>query len=560
MDARRNWHKIFGFHFIEHLVYLFIYMMSIPQKLTVLGKIRDAFRIYLDKRLPAVKHYRNTKKTIEEGMRFLSSIELAEIASIEGQFAAMKELQTADGWVQKIKAGVEHLSKTRGNEDQSFSGTYVAETSHMFINLMKSITKLTRQSNKITESILEEFVGSRVLDFSAFERARSAFLETGNYVLYAKYAQSTINAVWFSARPDAYKIMRFIEKDKTDALVDNRPVRKVRVIASNPEMRTFGLMGSTEPTSLAIATDSKIKTLAKLDALCKKRGICAVVFTRVTNTPLDFRFNQLMHRPHQFRPKQVGISPKYMKRMQTIHRADDAKWQFQIIPYGDTDSASFMLLETTDGQLYRRMAPWFVRGMVPRHHLLGLIDRIENKPSRIGMYNRALSKRVIGRMFSPKLTDVDRITKESQLVDPKYIRNEAFILLMKNYDKHAKKIKTSKAFEMFVHSDEMPELLSDFLVRRYKAIKQPCYHQFRPAEAIVDFIFELQYIVRAFSQEMYDQYAKFRPDPCVFKSEFRGAELRETFEEIINAVLQSVITDTKNVYQAMSFKNRLLAA
>ena len=496
----------------------------------------------------------------------------AELPStIPTMFSTFEQIQRIDFLLADIKNNINRISEGKGREDASYSGTYSAETTHLYLKLLKKYEKFSNETCMLTYAIVEQFSGTIKSNMQSpdemmtvFYDARKEYHKTEFTVnLYARITQMIIDALWHDDRTKTYQIMQEIEEDKDRALMQKLP--KKSTTKNTPPLRTFGLMGIMKTTSLKKILTNEFDAAAsvsKLDTFARKHKTCIVLIHKVTNNPLEFYIDPLINEQIakvNSHPKDTGVNPSYIRKMSTIHRGSPTKWKFGTQIFGDVNSATYVILETLDGENYRPVAPWtrHMSAKIPRHYILGFIRHLEGGSRRIESYNMLMSTQIVDKMFFPKAINISDLSKESKEIDPKYLRNDAFITLMLVYDKIAKKVSTPDAFERVIFGDELVDELSNFLITYYKNFKKHIFHNFRYAELVVDFLAELQYIHRAFTQEMYDQYAEHRIDPAVYKSKHRKADLRDIFEEILQAVLQSIITDTKNVYQAMSFKNKL---
>jgi hypothetical protein len=528
-------------------------METIQQKLALIEGIREDFRAYLAHKLPSVgKFHKQVIDRIEAAMSTLQVKKVKEPLDIASMFATFSYIKTLDAAAATVMTNISYISQETGRDDSSFSGTYAAETSRMYVALAKKYSKAETEGKFLTNAIAMTFVSNIPNSIEAFKEARKAYHATAHTVqLYAMLAQAVIDEMWSVDKPTAYALMADVEEDKIRSLGVPKKRKSTR---RNPPMRSFCLMG-IRPTRLLADVLKSMFGSTNLATIAAKHSVCFVLEYRVTNTPMEMHIDTLLDWKRETRPqpRTVGVNPIQMRHMKTIVRGSPAKWKFETKVVGSLDSPEFVVLETLNGTTFRPMTPWLDMNSptkIPRRYLRGLIAHLSGKPSGLDAYNEALSQKIVDKMFLPKPVDARVLSAESKVIDPKFLRNDIFLELMRYCS--AKKVKTMEDFERVIFSDELTNKLADYLIKYDKIEKMS---NFRHAELVVDFLSELQYILRGFTQEIYDTYAKMPITATTFKHD---DTIRLAFEDLLNAVLQSVITDTKNVYQAMLFKDKLL--
>lgn len=534
-------------------------MEALKGKLSIILHVVDKFDAYLDKKIPVTDDKKACDRMTESSAKIkeLSEIPMS-VATIDDGYAALSNISEMWTLIQSIKAETDEISSSSAS---SMSDTYSRSVSKLYLDLLKNYAIGSAEYAKLRDKFIVDFSTVFVdgTDEKFREMRRAYISHPFTTDLYANMAQKTIDILWKKDRLSAFDVLAQIEEDKNRILRAKYPRKKNKLlIKSNPPIQTFGLMGLGAPVDLSVLLKdifgASIKTL---ESKCKKMGVCCVLMQHVTNTPTSFRIMDFIDRKMAAETAhsiEDGISGRLVKKMKTIVKEDDAKWTFKHTVYGSVSANRFVILETINGKTYTPLAPW-IKGphFIPRHNLSGFIESMKGIPTPIEMYTALTQGR--DKMFFAKPPKM--IINETR-IDPKYLRNDINNELLETYNKQ-KQMKTPAEFEKFIHGETLPNQLSDSLIQYYtEHVKPQKTHKFGYSELVTDFLGELQYITRSFSQEMLDQYIEHAPDPSVYNSKHRADELRRAFEKMLDAVLQSTITDTKNVFQAMMFKDKLL--
>lgn len=528
-------------------------MEILREKVGVILRLTDSFDAYLDKKLPMIQDKKLSDELLDasDKIKAVSAIEMSA-ETVDDGFSAFSNVMEMKNMVVSLKARLDEISTGTAS---SMSDTYSRSVSKLYLQTLKTYSRGVAECARLEDNFKETYAQDVLSGGTNFRDIRRAYLSHPNTTeLYAHIVQLLVNDLWRSDRMAAFEIMEQISEDKRAVLEGAFGKKKMKAPLKMVPCG-FGLMSTAPPEPLAdVLKKTMGATMKTLEKKCKTEEICCVLVSHVTNSPTKFNILPFIDWDY-IDPIKVdaGVSVRLVNKMNTIVKQKPAKWSFKRVVHGSLDYSRFVILETLDGVNYSPLTPW-IKGspIVPSRFLEKFIESFKG-PTRIEMYNAQMHIR--DKMFFVK---PPKMQMDDTKIDPKYLRNDLFNHLLGVYDKQ-NKIKSPAAFEKFIQGSVLPEKLGDFLIQYFPAHNpKPVSHKFGYSELVTDFLGELQQLTRAFSQEMYDQYAAHRPDPSVYSSKHRDEDLRSAFEDILDGVLQSIITDSKNVFQAMMFKDKLL--
>ena len=413
--------------------------------------------------------------------------------------------------------------------------------------------------------------------------------------LYTFIIQQNINiCISFSSEICDY-ILNQVEVVKDYIMLYNIKIQKGSpgLFHSNPILKTFGLTPSGEAEEIKNITKKLFNTstgITGLENLAKKEKVCIVVINHVIKNPIEFNLWKLidtnLSQPY-IQSGDMGITQKTIDRFNTIifkPLSKGKKWNFDINHYGSINSDTFVILTNLNNNLYRIYSIYnempIIGGgkqeiKINKSKITEFIEYVKNKGlintrTRISEYNKIQEKKILNNMFLPVKFNIKEIKSESQIIDSKFLRREIISQTIKQFDeiikkeyKNSEKIQTIKDIAQIIHSEKLIDVFNSILIEQYDnyAIKTKSHSDnFSFSEILQTFLSVLFNMNKDFRRLMHDYYIKAKIDPNILaeKAVIKQVKLRDIFKDIIEKVLQKIITDDRNIYQELIYKNSLL--
>jgi hypothetical protein len=391
-------------------------------------------------------------------------------------------------------------------------------------------------------------------------------------------------------------IINHIEDAKDYVMIfDKKITNKSKTLyRNNPSLQSFGLSPTSESDTLKNITErmlgTSVSSISKLSRVATDNKICIVIINHVIKTPIEFTIWKLIDynlaQPY-FQNADMGITQK------TIDKFDIAsfkpidkgkKWDFGVVSYGNIKSDTFIILENLNHDLFRVYSIYDTKPIIgggksydkiDKNKIRKFIEYVENKGviknnTRIQAYNNIQLKNMITNMFLPTKFNIMDIKIDSQLIDSKFLRHEISMRMFEKLNEIIKKkfgngsaIKTYKEIGQIIHDDELVDIFNSILVEQYDiyAIKNSDHtNNFQYAETLHTFLEVLHDMNTDFRRLIHDYYIKIKITNDIFTLTDinKRVKLQDIFKGLITDVLKKIISDTRNIYQELIYKNKLL--
>lgn len=414
--------------------------------------------------------------------------------------------------------------------------------------------------------------------------------------LYAFVIQKSIDVCLSFSDEICHYILNKVEDAKDHIMLHDQKVQngKKELYKNNPGLKTFGLTPTGESDELKNITNklfgTSISSISKLGSLAKKEKVCIVVMNHIIKNPIEFSLWKMINRNLS---QQYSQNPESGITQKTIDKFDNVgfrplgkgkKWNFDIDHYGNIDSEYFIVLENLSYTLYRIYSIYdeipIIGGgkqytKIHKSKIPEFIEYVKNKGvlktnSRIQEYNRIQEKMIVNNMFLPIKFNIHGIKMDSQIIDSKFLRHELFLQLLNQINNIIKKqfadgtkIKTFKDIGQIIHDSSLVDIFNSILIEQYDiyAIKNKEHSSKFPfSETLQTFLSVLFDMNTDFRRLTHDYYINTKIDPKILEmpNTSKKIELQNIFKEIINDVLKKIISDNRNIYQELIYKNSLL--
>jgi hypothetical protein len=447
------------------------------------------------------------------------------------------------------------------------------------VNLIKTELKWTNQNTKENTIKMTDMV-------KEFPHSVS---------LYTYLLQTVINTCLSSAGICDF-IINQIESAKDCIILYNIKNQngKKTLFQTNPNLKTFGLTPSDDAAELKVVTKKvfgeSVNVVSGLSGLAKKNNTCIVVINHIIKNPLEFNIWKLIDKniaqPY-IQNLDMGITKKTIERFNTISYKPlekGKKWNFDINYYGDINSEEFVVFVNMNYKLFRTYSIYdempIVGGgkreiKIKRNKIESFIEYVKNDgvmktSTRVSEYHKIHERIIMNNMFIPVKFNVTGIKNNSQIIDSKFLRYEIFLRLIEQIGKiitkdfkNGAKILTYKDIGTIAHSPQLVDVFNSILIEQYDiyAIKNREHDSKFPfSETLQTFLSVLYNMNTDFRRLMHDYYVRTKIDEKLLSeaNDLKKLHLVEIFKEIIKNALVKIISDERNIYQGLIYKNSLL--
>lgn len=391
-------------------------------------------------------------------------------------------------------------------------------------------------------------------------------------------------------------ILNKVENVKNNILlIDKKNKNGAKItFQSNPSLKTFGLTPVGDADKLKIITqqifNESVNNISQLANLAKKKKKCIVVINHIIKNPIEFNIRKLVDKniaQAYIQKTEFGVTQKIIDKFNTISFKKigvGKKWNFDVNYYGSIDSDEFIVLVRMSNDLFRLYSiynemPIFGGGKletkIRRGKIEPFIEYIKNKGvmkihTRVSEYHKIHERKIINNMFLPVKFDIQCIKTNSQIIDSKFLMRELSSHLLDRVDKiitkdfkNGEKITTFKDIGSIIHSNKLVDVLNSILIEQYDiyAIKnKDNTNNFPFSETLQTFLSVLSHMNTDFRRLMHDYYTIAKIDCKIFseKGLNKKIQLKEIFKDIIRETLLKIISDKRNIYQELLYKNNIL--
>jgi hypothetical protein len=418
--------------------------------------------------------------------------------------------------------------------------------------------------------------------------------------LYSFIIQKNINDCFSLGEHMCDYILNKIELVKDYILIDinKKSQNNVSLFQSNANLKTFGLTINEESELLKVIIkknfnndkQSDYSTKSSLEKLAKQQDICVVIINRVIKNPIEFNLWKLIDKKKAqpyLQSNDMGITQKTIEQFNTIvfKKIDSGKkWDFSIESYGSIDSETFFILENLNNKFYRVLSLYdstvFTKEKtISKYKIPEFINYVKNKGilpinTRITEYNLIQEKNILKNLFLSIKFDIDEIKLNSQIIESNILRNIISSNLEKEFNKIFKKefndgakIKTNKDIADLIHNNKFIDIFNSIIVEQYDKFQfaqtnktNENTNPFAFSETLNTFLTVLFDMNTDFRRLIHDFYIKIKIDSKLLTESniIKQKKIHEIFMELIDSVLKKIISDKRNIYQELIYKNNLL--
>jgi len=500
----------------------------------------------------------------------------------------------------------------------TISNKELSEVNDLYSNVIVYNNKYKNASIELDEKIINEMylIIKKSLKWESAKSIKDSVDTVTDFVikyiysvsLYTFIIQETIKDCLTSAKGVCNYILNKVEIVKDAVILHDKKIESGnrQLFQSNAHLKTFGLTAHEESSDLSVifkkylSSDTNLKTLQNLakdarntNGHLKKAGVCVVILNRVLKKPIEFNFwaliDQKIANPY-LQSSDMGITQNTIDQFNTIQFKElksGKKWDFSIDTYGSIDSEYFIVLENLNNELYRTMGIYnemYVNDKngggikevkIHKDKITEFINYVKKKgvlptKTRISEYNLIQEKKVLTNMFLPIKFDIREIKLKTQIIESHLLRHFILSKLQKQFDeifkkefKNGDKIKTYKNIAELIHNKKFIDIFDGILIEQYDiyAIKNKNNdNAFKFSETMSTFLAVLFSMNIDFRRLIHDFYISTHIDVKILSAtnKIKHDELFDVFTEIVKKVLKKIISNERNIYQEILYKNDLL--
>jgi hypothetical protein len=491
------------------------------------------------------------------------------------------------------------LNKTQ-NSDTYLSQTFINETFNLHKNIVVTYKKtrniVMQDKDELTKLFVEAEIKNPELASDTYKRCKylqSLYIANPFAInLYSELMSKIVEMVptWHPEKSQlAFSILTLIEDDKTRILnMNTKPtpltVGKTKML--NPYYKTFRLI----PVTKLMPIDSISKLIFNLPAknmtefvkICKSKEYGLIVIRKHITHPFTYNAVQLLdwkesQKFDQEYKSTYGVNISLLNRYNTIEKIDKKnKWDFSIDTYVfkfdnfENDKEKFIIiLDSLSADMYRinvnymSTNKFFIRVSSIKELYLYCKNNKDSALTRMGQYNSLCINNAKQNIFSPVKIDFDKLKVTASISDPKYLKNQIYLLMMEEFKSatNKKSIKNNYIYASIIHNEQFLNIFSDVLINEFHSYLYKTYDEYvtgnvQISEVTASFLNVIYIYQRTFVKEIHDY---FKNNLLNFKTEEDIARKVSThFDEMVKSVLEKIITTDSNIYQTVLYKINLL--
>lgn len=399
-------------------------------------------------------------------------------------------------------------------------------------------------------------------------------------ILYETITNSVINILQDKNASDEEIniIINKIEEKKSASLTNLKKIHEFN--PKNTFFKTFGLIPITRVMSLSELSNIIFKKkLASIDAFiaeCKRNNSDILLIKKHLNKGIRYNFLHLLDPvvSKQFDKQNKtddGISTDIIDRYKTLEFINEKseKWNisYELLLNNDKHT-KILIIEELYTEQFHLLSNGL--GMTDEKYLFlnkftlqPLLSFVKNKryeSTRVNNYNTLINKAIVKGMFLPMKADLENIKIKSQSIDPKYLRNHIFILIIAKYKELSlAPIKSPYDFSKIAHDESYNYIFNTTIMNEYYKylFNKTTVYSFEHApisEIYMSFLYIMNTYQRDFKKKMHDTLMANMPKKELFADENAKYELEKIFTDITNSVLSSIITNESNLFQSVMYK------
>lgn len=538
-----------------------------------------------NKNIPVIKSLWSKFKMINE------DLQQEKIHNIEYYIDMYSTIKASIYIVEIVNEKIDKYLNRTVNIDVFLSQTYVQDTINIQKEFIVSYKKLIVSYNVLLDNLLKLFL-SEVENtdiFQTIEKIKEHYFVDD---ILMTYIDQVAHKLYQTDKKLVYRLLQNIEAYKSTILLNSlsgneEPVNKT-LIKNNPYYRSFGLLPITqllpinEIHSLIFKKEGK-GTLDSFINECRKGDYSLIVIKKIH--PIIFNYN-----PHEllnysgskdfmaYNKDTDGPNENIVRRNTTISSENtNQKWQVSYDIY-NPDYNYFIILEQNSITQFRVLNNFYKQNnfFINKIHITSLIEFIEyfnnssksiDKLYRIDIINKLNNKAVIKEMFLPIRVDLDLLKVKSQIVDPKYLRSEILITIMKLYNKlyNTTSVNTIYKYNILIHDPAFITVVSNIMMNYFFNYVSSNSAKFNDddiiSEIYLSFLPTLNIYVRDFKKKLHDQFSYNIRTFDLFddtNKNLLASVLEKKFKDLISDILDGIITNDNNLFQIILYKLYLI--
>lgn len=381
-------------------------------------------------------------------------------------------------------------------------------------------------------------------------------------------------------------ITKLIEDDKAFILQSSISLSNKKNGSQNPFLRGFGLIPSEEFTTIEKlfsginkSTNSSNKNNI-FQQIAKKENVNILVLQNITTNPISHELWKLLNsdisNSGQDESKFSGITENLIEKTTTIKLLDpDKKWELSSYKIFEAKSDDFYILETLNNKSYRFLRYWIPKNpekqITPIHRskINGLLNYLNingviKESDRIAMYQKLQEPSLKNIFFHGKKPDIEKLINDSQFqIDASKIKEECWFNIKKIVYKKIKSIKNPvNQIGFIAHDSAIFDSFSSTILSMYNTIISPVLQSKSDfSELFSSYLYELRNLRYEFIKLLHNEYVKRAEDDIdIINALHNKEQLLIYIENFIKKVMNDIISQEKNIYQSIIFKNNLLNA
>lgn len=522
---------------------------------------------YIDKLKPAVQNkyqsdYENIIKNTELMKSYINNLSKFELKDSQDIKTAFKYYDAYQKIINVMDDILEIINDKFGvieTTDSDLSQTYLVELSE-YLNKLNSKFKIVIKENLLKLTIIKEELSTKLtvqLTQEEEQKIHDEFLANPSSVdLYVEICEKLLKKYYQTDKQRVYELLKKINNAKEKVLETGYVPKKGN--KNNPMINYHNLIPNTNfqdlKSIIQLALNKNISGTVKvsdLKSIAKKEKIGIIILYSVGYNAVEYNIFKLTNwyeAKDYIQQQEAGINEQTLARFETIKKLDEPKkWRFDMEVINADSVDDFIILETINNQDFRVMSLW------NNHKNMKLkkfrIADLLKESNKIQNYHILSIEKSLPNMFMRHKMDLKSLEEDSTVADSNLIRNEIFMGLMKLF----KNVKPDKIGQV-IHEPKLADTFETMVVNQYKdysADKNIIRRtEFPFGEIFVSYLVELRNLIRMFKREVHDYYMEHPPNKDTNSENYIG--------DLLRAVLEKLISDKKNIYQALFFKDRLL--
>jgi hypothetical protein len=410
--------------------------------------------------------------------------------------------------------------------------------------------------------------------------------------LYAFIMQKLINDCDSLDKYECDYILNQVEIIKDFILLHDKKIHysDLQKFQSNAHLKSFGFIYFQESASLKTIIKKFLPTqnsntsisVDNLNSIAQKNSCRIIIINRVIKNSIEFNLDKLIDKniANSYKHnKNMGINQILLDKFDTIKFNKPSigkKWNFNIDSYGSESSDFYWIVENINNSIYQVLTINTNENIIKLHKskIPEFIEYIKNKGiiathSRVTEYNNIHEKICLTNLFLPVKFSLESIKIKSQKINSNDLRYSILVKFEKQFTKifnvkfkNGSKLHTYKDLSELFHDIKFADIFTTSLLNQYTLYELNYKNdsEFEIFETLTTFLSSLFELTIDFRRLYHDVYINSDIDINILveSNEIKYKKLLVIFMTLSESVLLRIITDSKNIYQNMIYKNEIL--